>query len=63
MSAPYIVDILGKMSAGIPAVIFGIFSVLAGLATCVLPETLNQELPESVADVEAWRKSGKRNQS
>jgi len=60
MSAPYIVDILGKMSAGIPAVIFGIFSVLAGLATCVLPETLNQELPESVADVEAWRKSGKR---
>merc|ERR1712156_1043843 len=46
MSAPYIVDILGKVSAGIPA----------GLAAMALPETLNKKLPESVADVEAWGK-------
>jgi len=51
-SAPYIVDILGKTSPGIPAVIFGVSSVAAGLASMMLPETLNKQLPESVADVE-----------
>merc|ERR1719476_811216 len=56
MSAPYIVDILGKVSAGIPAMIFGASSVAAGLAAMALPETLNKKLPESVADVEAWGK-------
>merc|ERR1719402_1757467 len=59
MSAPYIVDILGKVSPGIPAVIFGISAVLAGLAATLLPETLNKKLPETVADVEAYKKSGK----
>merc|ERR1719166_4582 len=39
-SAPYIVDILGG------------FSVTAGLAALLLPETLNKQLPETVADVE-----------
>jgi OCT family organic cation transporter-like MFS transporter 4/5 len=56
MSAPYIVDILGKVSAGIPAMIFGASSVAAGLAAMALPETLNRKLPENVADVEAWGK-------
>merc|ERR1719153_1864178 len=56
MSAPYIVDILGKVSPGIPAMIFGASSVAAGLAAMALPETLNKKLPESVADVEAWGK-------
>jgi len=56
MSAPYIVDILGKVSAGIPAMIFGASSVAAGLAVMALPETLNKKLPENVADVEAWGK-------
>jgi OCT family organic cation transporter-like MFS transporter 4/5 len=56
MSAPYIVDILGKVSAGIPAMIFGASSVAAGLAAMALPETLNMKLPENVADVEAWGK-------
>lgn len=58
-SAPYIVDILGRISAGIPAVIFGAFSVIAGLLALLLPETLNKELPETVADVENWNKSEK----
>merc|ERR1719333_1636905 len=56
MSAPYIVDILGKVSAGIPAMIFGVFSLSAGLFALMLPETLNKQLPETVADVEAWGK-------
>jgi OCT family organic cation transporter-like MFS transporter 4/5 len=56
MSAPYIVDILGKVSPGIPAIIFGVSSLLAGLAALLLPETLNRKLPETVADVESWNK-------
>lgn len=56
MSAPYIVDILGKISAGIPAMIFGVSSLLAGVATMALPETMNKQLPDSVADVEGWKK-------
>jgi len=54
MMAPFIVDILGNISAGIPALIFGIFSVLAGLVSIMLPETLNKKLPETVEDVEAY---------
>ena len=58
-SAPYIVDILGGISAGIPTVIFGVFSLSAGLFALLLPETLNKQLPETVADVENWDKSEK----
>merc|ERR1719428_900020 len=50
MSAPYIVDILGRLNAGIPTVIFGVASIVAGLLSLLLPETLNKKLPESVAD-------------
>jgi len=52
MSAPYIVDILGRLNAGIPTVIFGVTSIIAGLLSLLLPETLNKKLPETVADVE-----------
>ena len=52
MSAPYIVDILGRLNAGIPTVIFGATSIIAGLLSLLLPETLNKKLPETVADVE-----------
>ena len=55
-------DILGKVSPGIPAVIFGVSSILAGLAATLLPETLNQKLPETVADVEAWEKGGNKSE-
>merc|ERR1711988_411130 len=55
MSAPYIVDILGRLNAGIPTVIFGVASIVAGLLSLLLPETLNKKLPESVADVEGRR--------
>jgi len=52
ISAPYIVDLLGSVHAGIPVVIFGICSASAGLFSLMLPETLNKKLPESVAEVE-----------
>merc|ERR1711953_1472435 len=52
MSAPYIVDILGRLNAGIPTVTFGAASIVAGLLSLLLPETLNKKLPETVADVE-----------
>merc|ERR1719507_3009994 len=52
MSAPYIVDLLGSIHAGIPAIIFGIAATLAGLCSLMLPETLNRKMPDSVAEVE-----------
>merc|ERR1711878_87233 len=52
MSAPYIVDLLGAIHAGIPAIIFGIVATIAGLLSLMLPETLNRKMPESVAEVE-----------
>merc|ERR1712111_215719 len=55
--APYIVDLLGSVHAGIPVLIFGAFSTSAGLLALMLPETLNRKLPESVAEVE---RSGRR---
>lgn len=56
MSAPYIVDLLGKVHGGIPAVVFGVFSTTAGLFALWLPETLNKKLPQTVAEVEASAK-------
>jgi len=52
MSAPYIVDLLGASHAAIPVIIFGICSVVAGLLSLMLPETLNKKMPETVAEVE-----------
>lgn len=52
ISAPYIVDLLGAVHAGIPVVIFGVAAFSAGGFSLMLPETLNKKLPESVAEVE-----------
>jgi OCT family organic cation transporter-like MFS transporter 4/5 len=38
--------------AGIPVIIFGIVSTLAGLLSLMLPETRNKKMPESVAEIE-----------
>jgi len=63
ISAPYIVDLLGSVHAGIPVVIFGICSTSAGLLSLLLPETLNRKLPESVAEVErAGKRRGKKDE-
>jgi len=59
ISAPYIVDILGTKSAGIPSFIFGLSATLAGVFAMMLPETLNRKLPETVADVEEYARNKK----
>lgn len=53
--SPFINDILGGYHWAIPSTIFGVISMLAGSLTCMLPETNNLDLPETVADVEDWR--------
>ncbi|OWF37560.1 Organic cation transporter protein [Mizuhopecten yessoensis] len=54
MVAPLIADssqlIGGKMGQAVPLVIFGAASVLAGILTMFLPETLNTRLPETIED-------------
>ena len=40
----------GYLGRALPLVVFGGFSVLAGLLSLILPETLNQKLPETIED-------------
>lgn len=53
--SPFINDILGTYHWAIPSTIFGFLSVMAGILTCLLPETNHQPLPDTVEDVEKWR--------
>ncbi|XP_066937712.1 organic cation transporter protein-like [Macrobrachium rosenbergii] len=53
--SPFINDKLGGYHWAIPSTIFGILSMIAGTLTCLLPETNNVDLPETVADVENWK--------
>ncbi|KAL5009958.1 hypothetical protein ScPMuIL_012263 [Solemya velum] len=60
MIAPYITaagdDIGGPEGKAMPLLIFGSASILAGVVSLWLPETLNQKLPETMEDGEQFGK-------
>nr|XP_027214862.1 solute carrier family 22 member 15-like [Penaeus vannamei] len=50
--SPYIIDYLGPLYPWAPSAVFGAASVLAGLATLALPETLHVALPDTIEHLE-----------
>lgn len=50
--SPFITDFLGSALPWAPSVVFGAGSLLAGLATLALPETLDVSLPDTIAHLE-----------
>ncbi|XP_012937969.1 organic cation transporter protein [Aplysia californica] len=56
MLSPYIADlgelVEGDVSLALPAMIFGVLSLAAGLLAFILPETRNRNLPETVEDAQ-----------
>ena len=40
----------GNFGKALPLLVFGCFSVTAGLSALLLPETLRKELPETIQD-------------
>lgn len=40
----------GAFAQGLPMVVFGTVSILAGFLSLALPETLHRTLPESIQD-------------
>lgn len=51
--APYI-NVLGDLWKPLPMVIFGILSLVSGLLSLYLPETLNKKLPETIEEGERF---------
>lgn len=62
MAAPYVAksgDLVGgDFGQALPLVIFGGCSVSAGLLSMLLPETLNQKLPDTIEDAQVFGKNG-----
>ncbi|XP_062596760.1 organic cation transporter protein-like [Saccostrea cucullata] len=54
MVSPYIADLSllvdGHFGQALPLVVFGIASIIAGLLSLILPETLGANLPETIQD-------------
>ena len=55
--APFAVYI-GKIVPWLPGLVFSIVAVVTGLGVLFLPETLNRPLPETIAEIESWKRSG-----
>lgn len=52
MASPFITEYLGARHSWAPSVVFGAASVVAGLATLALPETLGAALPDTITQLE-----------
>ncbi|XP_042203236.1 organic cation transporter protein-like [Homarus americanus] len=55
MASPFITEYLGSVYPWAPSVMFGVSSVVAGVATLALPETLDAVLPDTIAQLENRR--------
>ncbi|XP_050391200.2 organic cation transporter protein [Patella vulgata] len=64
MLSPYIADlgiiIGGDLKTALPLIVFGSTCVTAGLLSLLLPETLNQKLPETIEDTKSLHRKGQR---
>ena len=40
----------------LPGILFGSLSIAVGLLALLLPETLNRPLPQTVEDIESWKR-------
>lgn len=49
-----LITLLDSFDPTIPAVIFGVISLLSGLWVLLLPETMDQPMPQSIADGESF---------
>ncbi|CAH1796652.1 unnamed protein product [Owenia fusiformis] len=54
--APYSAYVM-KFLPWFPPTLFGVMSIVAGLLTLLLPETLNRPLPQSIEEVENWKRT------
>jgi hypothetical protein len=57
MIAPFTVYI-GKIVPWIPGLVFSIVAVVTGFGIFFLPETLNRPLPDSIDEIESWKRRG-----
>ncbi|XP_055954325.1 organic cation transporter protein-like isoform X1 [Patella vulgata] len=64
MISPYIADlgtlVKGDIGTALPLLVFGGASVAAGLLSLLLPETLNQTLPETIEDAKQFGRKNKK---
>jgi len=49
-----VINVLSDYWGPLPLIIFGVLALIGGLLSLLLPETLNQKLPESIADGESF---------
>ncbi|XP_037073122.1 organic cation transporter protein-like [Pollicipes pollicipes] len=55
--APFVIDVATDLHPSMPAVIFGLLTLMAGIMALLLPETAGRRLPQTAAEVElgVWR--------
>ncbi|CAH1797125.1 unnamed protein product [Owenia fusiformis] len=48
---------MAKTVPWVPATVFGVLSIVVGLMTLLLPETLGRPLPQTIEEVETWTRT------